>query len=262
MTGVEQRALRIVRLGLIIGGLVVAIESAVATRQVAVVEGVREDTLAWLTPVGIEGLACACVAAHVYRRAIGQSSWLPLTAAAAFGALAVWINVTAVNGSAPIAYAMAASAPIGLMIIVHVYPWTSDRSPTVNDQAGDDQEASEAAVTPAPTDHDRSAIAEDDRSTIAPDSHRAVALHAVHDQGDRADRSDRMTDHPGRSGSAPEQSDDPPSGRERDVVVDRMLAANPEITGAVVGAEFDRSEVTGRRLLAKAKARQRAEHTA
>lgn len=256
---VGASALSVVRLGFVLGGLVVAVESAVATHHVAVTRGVREDNLlAWLTPIGIEGLAMACVAAHVYRRAISQRSGLPLTGAGLFGALAVWINVAAVQGSSLLAYAMAASAPIGLMLIVHVYPWTaattkvetSDRSDDVVPPAGDQSTEDGGRVT-------GQVAASGDRDG-EPDGRRVagrvpVALHAVRSEGDRSG------DRAGQPVTAAADTA-VPAGPDRDAAVDRMLADNPGITGREVGDALGRSEKTGRRLLEKA--RERAERSA
>ena len=253
---VGASALSVVRLGFVLGGLVVAVESAVATHHVAVTRGVRADNLlAWLTPVGIEGLAMACVAAHVYRRAVGQRSGLPLTGAALFGALAVWINVAAVAGSSLLAYAMAASAPIGLMLIVHVYPWTA---------SGTDQSDAASTVADRPTvDSGRSAgqvpvtlpvAASDDRPDHPGDrgvaGHAPVALHAVRSEVDR------NGDRAGQLVTDPVATTPMPAGPERDAVVDEMLADNPAVKDwEVAEALGGLSERTGRRLLEKARAR-------
>ena len=262
---VGASALSVVRLGFVLGGLVVAVESAVATHHVAVTRGVREDNLlAWLTPIGIEGLAMACVAAHVYRRAVSQRSGLPLTGAALFGALAVWINVAAVQGSSLLAYAMAASAPIGLMLIVHVYPWTaattkvetSGRSDDVVRPAGDQSTedggrvtGQVAATVPVAASGDRDG--EPDGRRVA--GRVPVALHAVRSEGDRSG------DRAGQPVTAAADTA-VPAGPDRDAAVDRMLADNPGITGREVGDALGRSEKTGRRLLEKA--RERAERSA
>lgn len=257
---VAASALSVVRLGFVLGGVVVAVESAVATHHVAVARDVRADThLAWLTPVGIEGLAMACVAAHVYRRAIGQGSGLPLTGAALFGALAVWINVAAVEGSSLLAYAMAASAPIGLMLIVHVYPWASattkveDVASPVSDRptVASGRAAGQVAVTPPVAASDDRADEPDGRDLTG---RVPVALHAVRSEGDRSD------DRAGRS-LATAADTAVPAGPDRDAAVDAMLADNPGITGREVGEALGGlSEKTGRRLLAQA--RERAERSA
>lgn len=270
---IGSSALRVLRLGFVLGGVVVAVESAVATHDVAVALGVRKDSpLAWLTPAGIEGLAVAFVGAHIYRRAIGLRSWIPLAGAGLFGALAVWINVAAVGGFAArsLAYAMAASAPIGLTLLVHIYPWMGrpesetgavDRSPEVTPSEPDRPTVASGrvpgqvvATSPVTANDDR-----DDRGggdggrEVA--GRRPVALHAVRSEGVRSG------DRAGQPGAAAEVTAPMPAGPERDAVVDEMLADNPAVKDwEVAQALGGLSERTGRRLLEKA--RERAERSA